>query len=180
MLDSDRIEIAHNNFKKDLNEGYIKKKSPDPNLIRALADNANESLRVADHLFEEDISSMWVIVSSYYSMYYIANAVLNKSGFKVGDQVSHRVTADALIVLVRDKLKSHLLQDFDEAKEEYVEIDNLTDEIIELYDLEHKKRLNSQYVMRYDVKVSKANTSLERAKKFVLELEKLLLEFKCH
>ncbi|MBI5459732.1 hypothetical protein [Methanobacterium sp.] len=106
----------------------------------------------------------------------MSNAVLNKMGFKVGDQISHRVTADALIVLVRDKLKNFLLEDFEEAQDEYNEIDNVTDGIIELYDLEHKKRLDSQYVVGYDVKVSKSKTSRDRAKKFVLELEKLLIE----
>ncbi|MCZ3366395.1 MULTISPECIES: hypothetical protein [Methanobacterium] len=176
MLDVKRIEIAKRNFNQDIKDGYIRKQRPDDNLINALKNNANESLGVANFLFEEDISPLWVIVSSYYSMYYMSNAVLNKLGFKVGDQISHRVTADALIVLVRDKLKSRILQDYDKAKEEYEEIDNLTDEIIELYDLEHKKRLNSQYVMGYEVRISKSNTSLNRAKKFVLELEKTLLE----
>ena len=118
---------------------------------------------------------MWVILSSYYSMYYISNAVLNQLGFKVGEKMSHRVTADALIVLVRDKLKTHLLQDFDEAKDEYTEFDSATDEIIELYDLEHKKRLNSQYVMGYETRATKSSTSLDRAKQFDLELQKLIL-----
>ncbi|MDO9044766.1 MAG: hypothetical protein Q7U35_05600 [Methanobacteriaceae archaeon] len=105
----------------------------------------------------------------------MSNAVLNKLGFKVGGKMSHRITADALIVLVRNNLKDNLLQEFDEAKDEYTELDNLTDEIIELYDLEHKKRLNSQYVMGYDAQISKSKTSLDRAKQFNLELEKLLL-----
>jgi hypothetical protein len=54
----------------------------------------------------------------------MSNAVLNKLGFRVGDQISHRVTADALIVLIRSKLKSRILQDFDKASEEYANIDN--------------------------------------------------------
>lgn len=120
---------------------------------------------VAEYIFEEGISPMWVIVSSYYSMYYMSNAVLNQLGFKVGEKMSHRITADALIVQVRDKLKNSLLQDLDEAKDDYAKIENLTDEIIELYDLEHRKRLKSQYVMGYDAQVSKSNTSLDRAKK---------------
>lgn len=74
---------------------------------------------VAEYIFEEGISPMWVIVSSYYSMYYMSNAVLGQLGFKVGEKMSHRITADALIVQVRDKLKNSLLQDFDEAKDEY-------------------------------------------------------------
>jgi hypothetical protein len=48
--------------------------------------------------------------------------------------------------------------------------------VIGLYDLEHKKRLDSQYVLGYDVRVAKSETSLKRAKTFVLELDKLLLE----
>ncbi|OPY20854.1 MAG: hypothetical protein A4E26_01792 [Methanobacterium sp. PtaU1.Bin097] len=74
---------------------------------------------VAEYIFEEGISPMWVIVSSYYSMYHMSNAVLGQLGFKVGEKMSHRITADALIVQVRDKLKNSLLQDFDEAKDEY-------------------------------------------------------------
>lgn len=131
---------------------------------------------VAEYIFEEGISPMWVIVSSYYSMYYMSNAVLGQLGFKVGEKMSHRITADALIVQVRDKLKNSLLQDLDEAKDEYAKIENLTDEIIELYDLEHRKRLKSQYVMGYDAQVSKSSTSLDRAKKFDVELQKLLVE----
>jgi uncharacterized protein (UPF0332 family) len=175
MLNNKRIEIAEQNFRQDLRDEHIKKQKSDTNLIQAFLDSSNESLNVAEYLFKEEISSMWVIVSSYYSMYYMSNAVLNKLGFKVGGKMSHRVTADALIVLVRNNLKDNLLQDFDEAKDEYAELDNLTDEIIELYDLEHKKRLNSQYVMGYDAQISKSKTSLDRAKQFNLELEKLLL-----
>lgn len=175
MLDDKRIKIAQENFKQDLRDEYIRKQNPDKNLIKAFADNSDESLYVAEHLFQEGISPMWVIVSSYYSMYYISNAVLNQLGFKVGEKMSHRVTADSLIVLVRDKLKTHLLQDFDEAKDEYTEFDSATDEIIELYDLEHKKRLNSQYVMGYEARATKSSTSLDRAKQFDLELQKLIL-----
>lgn len=175
MLDPERIKIAESNFRKDLNEGLIKKAVPDQNLIDALHDNALESLSVADFLNKKDFSPLWVIVSSYYSMYYMAKAVLISIGFKVSGEVSHRVTGDALIVLVRNKLKKQLLEDLDEARNEFDEIDNLTDNIIELYDLEHKKRNDSQYVLGYDVKASKAGTSLVRAKQFVYELEKLII-----
>ena len=77
---------------------------------------------------------------------------------------------------MRNKLKKQILEDLDEARTEFDEIDDLTDDIIELYDLEHKKRNDSQYVLGYEVKASKAGTSLERAKQFVYELEKLIIE----
>ena len=43
-------------------------------------------------------------------MYYLAKAVLISIGFKVSGEVSHRVTGDALIVLVRNKLKNSFLR----------------------------------------------------------------------
>ena len=51
-----------------------------------------------------------------------------------------------------------------------------TDEIIEAFDLERTKRSRFQYKMSETVKMSKAKTSLKRAKNFVFELEKLLIE----
>ena len=85
---------------------------------------------VADLILKENLSSLWVIVSSYYSMYYIANAVLLKLEYKVGSAVSHKVTSDALIVFVRDKLKNSILEDFEDAKAEAMELTNLTDDIL--------------------------------------------------
>jgi uncharacterized protein (UPF0332 family) len=120
------------------------------------------------------MSSLWVVVTSYYSMYYIANAVLFKLGYKVGDKISHKITSDALIVFVRDKLEKSLLEDYEAAKGEAMELNDLTDEIIESFDFERRKRSTFQYDMNYVVKRTKAGTSRERAIKFNFELEKLL------
>lgn len=65
---------------------------------------------------------IWVVVISYYSMFYIANAVLLELGYKTGDKVVHKVTNDALIVLVMDKLKKGLLEEYETAKEDALEI----------------------------------------------------------
>lgn len=127
-------------------------------------------------IFREDISSLWVIVSSYYSMYYMANAVLLKLGYKVSDQISHKITSDSLVVYVRDKLEKKLLEDYEAAKVEAMELNNLTDELIKSFEFERKKRSSFQYDMNTVIKRSKANTSLERAIKFNFELEKLLNE----
>ena len=50
-------------------------------------------------------------VISYYSMFYIANAVLFKIGYKIGEQTPHKITADALIVFVRNKLKKNFFSE---------------------------------------------------------------------
>lgn len=174
MLDDERIKEAEINVRGYLKDGLLKKRTLDENILNTFRKNSEESLMVADLILKEELSSLWVIVSSYYSMYYIANAVLLKLGYKVGSDVSHKVTNDTLIVLVRDKLKKSLLEDFEDAKAEAMELANLTDDIIETFDFERKKRSTFQYNMTAPVKKSKAQTSIERAKTFNLEFEKLL------
>ena len=43
-------------------------------------------------------ASLWVIVISYYAMFYAANAVLLHLGYRTGEKIAHKVTSDALIV----------------------------------------------------------------------------------
>lgn len=89
MLDKDRIKEAESNVRIYLKEGLLRKSSFDDNILNILRKNSEESLKVADLIFKENISALWVIVSSYYSMYYIANAVIYKIEYKVVDQLSH-------------------------------------------------------------------------------------------
>ena len=137
--------------KSYLQDGLLLKKLLQEEVLNILAKNAKESLEVAKHLFKENISDLWVIVASYYSMYYYANAVLLKLGYKVGEKIAHKVTADAIIVYARGKLK-------------------------ESFDFERKKRHFIQYKTIDVEKHSKAKTSLDRAKEFMIEMEKLLAE----
>jgi len=115
-------------------------------------------------------------------MYYIANAILLKLGYLVGDKISHKVTSDALIVFVRDKLKNKLISDFEEVQEEAMDLINTSkyefkaDEIIEFFEFERKKRSLSQYDTNYILKKSRSETSLNRSKRFILEVKSLLEE----
>lgn len=154
----------------------LKNRDPDEKIIETYKINSKESTNVANILFKEDISTLWVIVSSYYSMYYMANAVLLNLGYKVGDQISHKITSDALVVYVRDKLEKKLLEDYETAKAEAMQLNNLTDELIKSFEFKRKKRSSFQYDMNTAIKRSKANTSLKRAFKFNFEMEKLLNE----
>jgi len=101
--------------------------------------------------------------------------VLIKTGYKTGDRIVHKVTADALIAIVRTKLKSNLLENYEEVGEEALKIAEIkSDEIIESYDFERKKRSLIQYqTPQSDIK-SKAQTSLKRAQEFLFEMEGLL------
>ena len=177
MLDEKRIRVAEDGVKGYLAEGLLKKtKEADVNILNTFRKNSDESLRVADLLFKNSSSWLWTVVCSYYSMYYIANAVLYRLGYKVGDKIVHKITADALVVFVRGRLKKEMLQSFEEAKNEALELAGVrADELIESFDFERIKRSRFQYEMTEDVKKNKAETSLKRSKEFVFEMEKLLV-----
>ncbi|MFH1359245.1 MAG: hypothetical protein ABIH37_05125 [archaeon] len=118
---------------------------------------------------------LWVVICSYYSMFYIANAVLLDLGYKIGGKIVHKVTSDALIVLILNRLKKELLEEYEKIRDDALEIASTkAEEIIKNYDFEKDKRSQFQYDMSEAVKEQKAITSLRRAKEFVFEMKKLL------
>lgn len=153
----------------------IKRKYPNKPTLDIFKMKSEESIKVAGLIFEKNLSNLWVVVTSYYAMYYIANAVFLKSGYLVGDKISHKDTSDALIVFVRNKLKNKLIHDFEEVQEEALDLINTSknrvgvDEVIEFFELERKKRSLSQYDINYSLKNSKSETSLNRSKRFFLK-----------
>jgi uncharacterized protein (UPF0332 family) len=173
MLDEERIKEAERNVRDYLQSSMLKKHPLREEIITVFKNNARDSIEIAEFLSENKKSDLWIIVTSYYSMFYVANAVLFKLGYKVGDKIPHKVTADALIVFVRNKLKKLLLEDYEEAQNEAlpgIKADTLLDE----FDKERSKRGILQYETTSLEKHSKAITSLKRAKNFIFEMEKLL------
>lgn len=150
-------------------EGLFKKVPSNPDIVKILEQNAKESIAEANTVK----SSLWKIVISYYSMFYMANAVLVKLGYKVGGKIAHKVTSDALIVFVRNKLNKELLEDYEAAQNEAL-AGIKADEVVESFDFERKKRSIFQYSVSEKAKKSKAEISLKRAKEFMLSMQKLL------
>jgi len=176
MLDKKKIEEARINVRRYLEEGQLLQGGFQEIAFQTLIRNARESLETADFLAKNNKSKLWVIVCSYYSMFYMANAVLYQLGYKIGDKNPHKVTSDALIVYIKDKLRGSLLEDYEEIKEEALFLaQNKADGLIENFDKEREKRGRIQYRTEEVEKTAKANTSLQRAKEFVKEMEKLLL-----
>ena len=174
MLTDKRIKEAQSNFNLYLQDGLVsKKKEFEQRIFNILENNANESLKIAEMLFANQDSRLWTIVTSYYSMYYIANAVLYKMGYKVGEKIPHKVTADCLIALVRGKLKASLLEQYEEMQQDAL-AGIKADEIIQSFDYERKKRSIFQYETSEEAKQEKAKASLERAKEFMNEMKKLI------
>jgi uncharacterized protein (UPF0332 family) len=175
MINEERKKEAQKNFRSYLDEGLLKKETSELAKSKYI-ENANLSLRTANELMQSQLKPhLWVIVISYYSMFYMANAVLLKYGYKTQDKIAHKVTSDALIVLVLDKLKKELLEDYEAIQKDALEIAGAKAEsVIESYSLELDKRSRFQYNMLEETKESKARTSLKRASEFVFELKKLI------
>lgn len=174
MLSDRRVMEAEQNVRSYLADGLLKKTRAEENVVKIFVRNAKESLLVAESI--SGISDLWVIVCSYYSMFYYANAALLSYGYKVGSKVVHKVTADAMIVYGRKHLKDVLIEEFEEVKDEALNIAGVrADEIASYLDFERNKRGLIQYKTLESDKQKKARTSLQRAKEFAKELEKVLL-----
>lgn len=178
MFNEKRIKEAESNVKRYLAEELLKKQKNEA-AKQMYIQNSDLSLETAKKLLTLETDTyrpyLWIIVSSYYAMYYIANAVLLDLGYKVGDKISHKVTSDALIAFVRSKLKKELIEEYEEIKENALDlIASKADFLLQSFDFELEKRSKFQYKMDEQIKKSKALTSIERSKLFVFEMKKLL------
>ncbi len=201
MMEKVRVEEARRNVKAYVEDGLLKTGDRDAaRFIDFFMANAESSLRTASILQEisdeislketlkisRDFESyLWVIVSSYYSMFYAATALLAKQGIRATGQIVHKVTADALIHFFGSNEKlARLLEQYEEAqiaglelvgREELMKrMQRKADELIISYEGERKKRSRFQYDIGVQAKRGYAQTSLQRAKDFVFEIRKLL------
>jgi len=113
MIENKRIEEASRNVRQYVTDGLLKTRDDESKkLVPFFMDQAEKSLRTASVVFElstdsaakdtmkleKDFEShMWVIVISYYSMFYAALALLASQAIRAGRQLVHKVVADALI-----------------------------------------------------------------------------------
>lgn len=201
MIEKERIEEARRNVKQYLDDGLLKVKDKDaPKFVGFFMKNAESSLQTASILQEisdqqalkstlkvsTDFESyLWVIVSSYYSMFYAATALLASQGIRVTGQIVHKVTADALLhFFVSNEKLAKLLEQYEEAKAAGLELIGKEDlmksmqkkanELIVAYESERKKRSRFQYDIGIQAKRGYAQTSLDRARDFVFEISKIL------
>lgn len=203
MITNKEVNEAERNVAQYLSEDLLTKDKPNIQLVNFYKDTAKNSFQVAQHLFnlstdkelkkkigftEEFECFLWVVVSSYYSMFYMANAALSKLGLKVGDKIPHKVTQDALIVyfIKNNKLAKHLLENYIETKNEVLNVMNMAEEdllkhfqlkaneLIATFDYQRRKRGEFQYTIKNPTKQAVAQTSLDRAKEFIQEINKVL------
>ena len=172
-MDEKRIKIAERNFKSYLERGLIKKSQFEDIVYKAYVNNSLESLKVANELLSNKTSSLWVVVSSYYSMFYIACAYLYKKGYKSSQEIVHQVVNESLIVLARKDLEKHFLEEYEEDRGVAL---SASENLLDNYELEKTKRSKFQYETTEIIKEARAKTSLERAKNFVAVVRQLIKE----
>ena len=170
-MDEKRIKIAESNFRNYLRDNLIKEAKFEDIVYQTYFKNALESLKVADELFKNKTSSLWVVVSSYYSMFYIASAYVYKKGYKASGEIVHQIINEALIILARHDLEKHFLEEYEEEKEKAL---SASGNLLDKYESEKVKRARFQYETTEVIKEAKASTSLERAKNFVAVIRQLL------
>ena len=192
MLDEKKLKEAESRVKQFISEGIIKSRG-EPEHIAFFLKNADDSIDSAKALFELSTNPekhkslgfasfnglLWVVNASYYSMFYMARALLESAGIKIKSDLSvHAVTFDAVICYfyITGKLQKQFLEDFIEAKEDAAELlgKQKADELMEEYFFEKRKRGTFTYDMGAVLVRSKAQTSLERAQKFRRELKKII------
>jgi uncharacterized protein (UPF0332 family) len=192
MLDNKKIEEIKKRVKTFIDEGIISK-SKDKNHVDFFIDNSRDSLDSADVLFrlsteESSRESMgleslngflWVINASYYSMFYLARALLENEGVKLkAEQSIHALAFDALVYyfFLNGKLQKRLIDDLEDAKEEASQLlgQKKAKELIDNYMSEKSKRAAFTYETGIRAMEAKAKTSLERAKTFSSEINRII------
>lgn len=182
MLDEKRIEGIKRRVTNFIKEGIIVK-TKDKRFVDFFLDNARKSLDSAKILFEVSTKNelktslgfpdfngfLWVINSSYYSMFYMARALLENEGLKIKTDLSvHAITFDALVYYfyLTGKLEKRLMEDFVEAREEVAEIlgKEKAKELIEDYFYEKRK-----CILLIVKKFGSENPSFEIIKNGVME-----------
>lgn len=192
MLEDKKIEEAKNNAIKSINACIIVK-TKESKYTDFFIQNARNSLDSAKILFDASTNErtksllgvpdfngfLWVINSSYYSMFYMARALLESIGVKIKTEESeHSLTFNALVYYFYStgRLERHFIEDLANAQEE----SSVTlgrekaKEIISDYSSERDKRAKFTYETGETVMRGKAETSLNRAKKFNEEVRKIL------
>lgn len=170
-MDEKRIKQAEDNFRRYLKDNLIKKSNFQELIYQTYLNNSFESLKVAEELFKNKTSPLWVVVSSYYSMFYIANAYIYKKGYKASHEIVHQVINEVLIVLARHDLEKHFLEEYEEEKLKAL---SASQNLLDIYEFEKLKRSEFQYETTGEIKESKSKTSLERAKNFVAVIRQII------
>lgn len=192
MLDEKTILNIKKRVAQLINEGIIIK-GREKRFVQFFLDNSKDSLNAAGLLFEVSTDNglkdatgypdfngfLWVINASYYSMFYMARALLENEGIRIRTEESiHAITFDAIVhyFYITGKLQKKIIEEYAEGAGEASEIlgKEKSKELIEDYFYEKNKRARFTYEIGTIAMQNKAETSLKRAKRFNEEIRKMI------
>ena len=185
MLDERSIQQSSNIIKELIREGKIVK--PSPKTKDFFLKQSEKTLLVAQKLLEIQVkeqidTNLWIINTSYYSMFFAATSLLAHYGRKLDfGQGIHKATYHALVhyfVKEDSKLKRQLAEEYAKAVSDVEQTLQLGEEkikeLLTNLDFELTKRKTFTYEIEEDASKNKAITSLERAKNFLTEIKKII------
>ncbi len=192
MIEAKKLREVEYRMKSYISEGTVKSEQKTEHAEFFLT-NAEDSLNSARALFVISTNKdyqmytgnvglrgfLWVINASYYSMFYMARALLESERIRIKSDLSiHALTFDALVYYfyLTGKLQKKLFEYYVESREESAELlgQQKAEDLIEDYFWEKGKRSAFTYEIGEFAMQSKAQTSLERAKKFNREIRKII------
>lgn len=192
MLEEKMLKQIEKRVERFIQDGIIKSKE-EPRFTDFFIKNADNSLDSAKVLFDLSTNPekrkllgysnfnglLWVVNASYYSMFYMARALLENAGIKIRTDLSiHEVTFDAVIYYfyLTGKLEKELLEDFIELQKDASELlgKQRANRLVEDYFFEKGKRARFTYEMGERLVESKARTSLKRAQRFTREIKLII------
>jgi len=173
-MDKQKVEEAQKRVQHHIADGVIISKQKAEH-VEFFLKNAEDSLQSARCLFEVSTKHdylgydnlagfLWVINASYYSMFYMARALIESSGIKLKADLSiHALTFDTFVYYfyLTGKLQKQLFEFYAAAKEDAAELlgQQRAGEIIEEYSYEKRKREEFTYETGDHAMKSKAEMS---------------------
>ncbi len=192
MLDDKQLEQIKKRVTSYIQEGVITKES-NGKFVPFFITNAKNSLETARLVFtistKKELQTtlgfsnfngfLWVINASYYSMFYMARALLENSKITLKTDLSvHSVTFDAFVYYfyLTEKLEKKLIEDFADAEQEASALlgKEKAKTLINDYFHEKGKRADFTYELGFVALQHKAETSLQRATHFDEEMRKII------
>jgi uncharacterized protein (UPF0332 family) len=183
-MDNKRLKESSNIIRNAIQSGLIKK--PYPKTDSFFFDKSLQSIKIASKLLELDKeelqTSMWVINTSYYSMFFGATALLAKYGHKIiSKQGIHKLTYHAIVhffVNEDNKLEKHFIEEYKKAVEDAEQLMQISEKNVDIFLSEYSYEINKRKDFTYDfgkiAEKKKAKTSFQRARNFINIIKDIL------
>ena len=185
MLGEKKVEQSSRIVKEFIQDGKIIK--PKGGTDNFFMQKSREALNIAKRLLEiydeEGLeTNLWVINTSYYSMFFAATALLAKFNHKIDvDFGIPKLTYHALVhyfIKEDNKLKKQFIEEHRDAVDDAEEILQLSEKKIKNLVLDLGFEINKRKMFTYEIgKIAerkKAETSYSRAANFFVEIEKIM------